>query len=165
MHSMKKLAVLLILCTPLWGGANEQTITTDRKKIDVIDGGNYVRVQGTWRRISARPTITVPTVNSVRVECDKPRRVCTEYVAKLIQKRDDPLGNLVSKPYLFLSREEFRVLEWSRTIIAARAEPRAADIDLRISLIDLSAERTSRETSARGTMGAKPSDVEQWVLE
>jgi hypothetical protein len=62
-------------------------------------------------------------------------------------------------------KEEFRVLEWSQTKIVARAEPRVADIDIRISLIDHSAERTSRETEVRGAIGADPLSIEQWILE
>ena len=121
-------------------------------------------VQGTWRRISQRATVEVPRVNSVRIECDRTARVCNEYVAKFIQKTDDPLG-AVERPYLFLMKEQFRVIEWTGTTIAARAEPRAADIDLRISRTNRTAERSSRETAARGAQGANLQNVTQWVLQ
>jgi hypothetical protein len=71
----------------------------------------------------------------------------------------------VKRPYLFLAKERFRVVEWTGTTIIARAEPRAADIDLRISLSERSAERTSRETSSRGAQDANPQNVTQWVLQ
>ena len=121
-------------------------------------------VQGTWRRTSQRPTVEVPYVNSVRIECDRTASICNEYVAKFIQKSDDPLGTL-ERPYLFLMKEQFRVIEWTGTTIAARAEPRAADIDLRISLTTRTAERSSRETAAQGVQGTNPQNVTQWVLQ
>ena len=121
-------------------------------------------VQGTWHRISERATVEVPRVNSVRIECDRTAGVCNEYVAKFIQKTDDPTDTM-ERPYLFLMKEQFRVIEWTGTTITARAEPRAADIDLRISFADRSAERTSRETGSRGAKGANSQNVTQWVLQ
>jgi hypothetical protein len=143
------------------GGAE---ITTDQKQFFVSSDARYVVLQGSWRRISQRATVEVPHVNSVRIECDRTARVCNEYVAKFIQKTDDPTG-AVERSYLYLMKEQFRVIEWTETTIAARAESRAADIDLRISLADRSAERSSRETASRGAQGANPQNVTQWVLE
>jgi hypothetical protein len=154
-------AVLIILLTVSVRG---EEITTDRKNFLVSGDGRYVVLQGTWRRSSQRPTVEVPYVNSVRIECDRTSRICNEYVAKFIQKTDDPLG-AVERPYLFLMKEQFRVIEWTGTTIAARAEPRAADIDLRISLTTRTAERSSRETAARGAQGTNPQNVTQWVLQ
>lgn len=156
--------VLLLLAIPLWCGAAELNITTAQKHLNVMDGGSYVIIEGTWRRISARPSINAPTINTVRVECDKARRVCEELMAKVLQPSDDPLGTLQDR-YLFVDQTIFRVLEWSSTLIVARAEQRAVDIDLRISLADKSAERARRETGAHGAQGADPSHVDQWVLD
>jgi hypothetical protein len=62
-------------------------------------------------------------------------------------------------------KEEFHVVDWSHDVIVARAESRAADIDLRISLVDRTAERTSRETAARGASQAKAEELHVWRLE
>jgi hypothetical protein len=144
--------------------ARGEQITTDQKHFFVSADGRYVVLQGSWRRISQRATVEVPHINSVRIECDRTARVCNEYVAKFIQRTDDPIG-AVERPHLFLMKEQFRVIEWTGTTITARAEPRAADIHLRISLAGESAERTSRETAARGAQGANPADVTKWVLQ
>jgi hypothetical protein len=154
-------AALILLLTVFVRG---EQITTDQKNFLVAGDGKYVVLQGTWRRTSQRPTVEVPYVNSVRIECDQTARICNEYVAKFIQKTDDPLGTM-ARPYLFLMKEQFRVIEWTGTTIAARAEPRAADIDLRISLTNQTAERSSRETAARDAQGANPQNVTQWVLQ
>ncbi len=153
-------AAFLLLAVP----ASSEQITTDRKQFIVSGDGRYVILQGTWHRISHRATVEVPHVNSVRIECDRAARICDEYVAKFIQKSDDPIG-AVERPILFLVKEQFRVIEWTDTTISARAEPRAADIDLRISLADRTAERTSRETASRGAQGANRLNVTHWVLQ
>ena len=145
-------------------GLGEGDIKSDPKRIGLSDSGEQLVLQGKWRNVTGRPSVTVPRVNSVRIECDKGSLFCTEYIAKLIQKSDDP-SRFVDKRYLFLIREEFRILEWSDSVIVARAEPRAGDVELRISLKDDAAERTSRETDARGAEGANPGEVEHWVLD
>ena len=151
-------ALLLVVSTR---GAE---ITTDQKQFVVSSDRRHVMVQGTWGRISERATVEVPRVNSVRIECDRTAGVCNEYVAKFIQKTDDPAVTM-ERPYLFLMKEQFRIITWTGTTITARAEPRAANIDLRISLADRSAERTSRETGSRGAQGANSQNVTQWVLQ
>jgi hypothetical protein len=138
-------------------------ITADQKQFVVSSDHTSVMVHGTWHRIAERPTVEVPRVNSVRIECDRTAGVCNEYVAKFIQKSDDPTGT-VERAHLFLMKEQFRVVEWTGTTITARAEPRAADIDLRISFADHSAERTSRETESRGAKGAHSQNVIHWVV-
>jgi hypothetical protein len=139
-------------------------ITTDRNQFVVSSDRTYVMVHGTWHRISERPTVEVPRANSVRIECDRTVGVCNEYVAKLIQKTDNPTGT-VQGNHLFLMKERFRVIEWTGTTITARAEPRAADIDLRISFAERSAERTSREMESRGAKSANAQNVTHWVIQ
>ena len=139
-------------------------VTTDRKHFVLSNDRRHVVVQGAWHRISQRATVEVPRVNSVRIECDRTAGICNEYVAKFIQKADDPI-EAVEQPHLFLMKEQFRVIEWTATTITARAQPRAADIHLSISLADESAERTSRETAARGAQGTNPANVTKWVLQ
>jgi hypothetical protein len=155
------LTAVLILLIP--ASVRGEEIATNPKDFFVFDDGGSVVLQGTWRRTSQRPTIEVPQVNSVRIECYRAARICNEYAAKFIQKSDDPLG-AVDRPRLYMMKEQFRVIEWTGTTITARAEPRAADIYLRISLIDRTAERSSRETATRGAQGANPQNVTQWVL-
>jgi hypothetical protein len=73
-------------------------------------------------------------------------------------------GVLKNRIWLFPKKLRDHALEWSATGIVARAEPGAADIDLRISFVDQHIERTSRETAARGATGVDTSHVEHWVL-
>jgi hypothetical protein len=152
-------AVLLLVVS-----ARGAEITTDQKQFVVSNDRRHAMVQGTWRRTSERVTVEVPRVNSVRIECNRTAEVCNEYIAKFIQKTDDPAGTM-ERPYLFLMKEQFHVIAWTGTTITARAEPRAANIEIRISLADRSAERTSRETGTRDEQGANSQNVTQWVLQ
>jgi hypothetical protein len=161
--ALRQYVLWFLAVFPLVYAAADQTIVTGRKRVLVDDDGTFAVIEGMWRSTTGRPSIDMPAVNSVRIECEKSRRVCTEHVAKFLQPSDDLQGR-VGQPHLFLMKETFRVLEWSPTRIIARAEPRAADIDLRISVADQSVERTSRETAARGATGADPSNIQQWRL-
>jgi hypothetical protein len=60
-------ALILLLTVSVRG----EQITTDQKDFLVSGDGRYVVLQGTWRRTSQRPTVEVPYVNSVRIECDR----------------------------------------------------------------------------------------------
>jgi hypothetical protein len=162
--TIRSCAGALLFLIPFWCGAGELNMITPRKSIAILDGDRYAVVVGTWRRLSERSSIEIPALNSVHIECEKARRICDEYVAKVLQPSDHPDSG-AHETLLFGHRTVFQILTWSRTLITARAEPRAADIDLRISLADQSAERTSRETGARGALGANPSHVTQWILE
>ena len=153
-------AAVVVAAAPAWA----EEVRTNPKLFQVGDSGAVVVIEGTWRIVTGRPSVEIPHVNSVRVECHRAARQCVEYAAKLIGPSDDASG-FVKRSTLFLMREEFRVLEWSQDVIVARAEPRAADVELRISLVDRTAERMSRETAARGAQGANPTGLNVWRLE
>jgi hypothetical protein len=139
-------------------------IKSDPKEISLSASGSRLVLQGKWRNATERPSIVVPRINTARVECDKQTLICNEYIAKLIEKSDDPTG-FVNQRYLWLRREEFRILEWSDSVVVARAETRAADIELRISLTDRAAERILRETGDRGAQLADPGNIGHWILD
>jgi len=126
------------------------------------DSGEWLGLEGHWRSPSDRYSIELPRINSVAVDCLRKRMVCVEHLAKLIQPGED--GGLVTHPTLFAFGNEYRIVEWSDSTLIARYEPRAADIELRVSFADKTAERTYRETSARGATGIS-AEVRQWILE
>jgi hypothetical protein len=68
-------AALILLLTVFVRG---EQITTDQKNFLVSGDEKYVVLQGTWRRTSQRPTVEVPYINSVRIECDQTARICNE---------------------------------------------------------------------------------------
>lgn len=154
----------MFFLVPLLIAVSTFAIESNNKMFSLSDDGTHVVLEGRWKRITGKPSVTVPDINSVRIECDKQSGNCRESMAKLIRKSDDDRGQ-IDKDYLFMKVEDYAVLEWTSTTLTARAKPRAADIELRISFVNKSAERTSRETSERGAKGANPIAVEHWVLE
>jgi hypothetical protein len=126
--------------------------------------GQHLVVEGRWKSLNKKVSIEVPAANSVRIECDKSSGLCRESMAKLIRKSDDDQGH-VNSEYLYAMVEEFKVIEWTDKLLTARAEPRAADIELRFSFSDQMVERTSRETAARGATNSNPKAINHWVLE
>lgn len=148
------LAALILIAST----TSAEEVRPERKLFLISDA--EVLVQGSWRRLTERPSMEVPEVNSVRIECSRKTATCREYVAKLIRPSEHQLEG---HSYLFLMLQEFAVQKWTTTEILAKAEPRAADIILRIFLATQSAERESRETEARGATGARP-DYDKWSL-
>ena len=146
------------------GAAQADEVRTNPRLFQLKDSGATVIIEGTWRITTGAPSLEVPRANSVRLECHRTTKRCTEHIAKLIRPLDDSSG-FVKESTLLLMNEEFRVVEWSQNVIVARAVPRAADVELRVSLVDRTAERTSRETSARGAHGANPAALHVWRLE
>ncbi len=138
-------------------------IGTSRKSFNVYDDGATVVAEGSWHRLTGQRSVLIPKVNTVRVECWRQIGYCEEYIAKLITPEDSPDVE-IEGTVLFLMKEQYPIVEWTDTTIVARAGPRAADIELRLSLVDKSLERTSRETGARGAEGANPTAVEHWIL-
>jgi hypothetical protein len=161
---MKQWITVGIWIIVLAAAGRTEEFRTNPKLFQVAQSGEVVIIEGTWRNVTGGPSVEVPRANSVRLECHRSLKTCIEHIAKLIRPSDDYLG-LVKQPTLFVMKEDFRVLEWSQNAIVARAQPRAADVDLRISLVDKTAERTSRETTARGAEGAKPTAIYLWRLE
>jgi hypothetical protein len=163
-NRLKSSFLFLMLLISLSGcDIGQGEIRSDPKEISLSASGSHLVIQGKWRNVTESPSVVVPRVNTTRIECDKRTLRCDEYIAKLIEKSDDPTG-FVGRRYLWLMKEEFRILEWSESLVVARAGPRAADIELRVSLTDRAAERTLRETGARGAQGADAGKIEHWIL-
>ncbi len=160
-HDQRRTITAITVLLPFFVLAlSGQQIKTGRKAFFVSPDGRQVVLQGTWHRTSRRPSVEV----RVRIECDRAAGTCNEYLAKFIQKTDDPLGT-VGRPYLFLMKGQFRIIEWSRAKIIARSQPPAVDLELNINLTAKTAGRSSEETAARGAKGADSRNLSEWVLE
>jgi len=129
-----------------------------------VDAGEWLGLEGHWRSPTDRYSVELPRINSVAVDCWRKRMVCVEHLAKLIQPADDD-GGLVRRPTLFAFGNEYRIVEWSDSHLVARYEPRAVDIEIRVSFPDQVVERSFRETTSRGAPGAATSEVFHWLLE
>jgi hypothetical protein len=149
---------LLLLPNPMHG----EIVRTNAQSFFVSDDGSYLVAEGSWTLTSARATIEIPKVNSFRIECSKAKKSCREFVAKLIRPADEP-NQIVKESALFLMVREFDISVWNDRQIVAIAQSRAADIFLTISLKTRAGERVSKETEARGALGARAT-ADTWIF-
>lgn len=146
----------------LSGCSNITHIESPPKSIQVLDNGN-VYLEGRWKRISSETSYKiVPKYNTVYILCDKKSGVCTETEALLMRKEDNPI---ISNSLLYPQQFTYAITEWSDSVVRAERRPRAADVEIRISLADKSAEKSFRETSARGAESSNPNVSGHWILE
>ena len=109
---------------------------------------NYILVEGRWSLTTPSKDSTLPEANSVEVKCWKQTGTCTEAIAMLYRQSDsDSMAKLSGR--LSVIMFDHQVIEWSDSLIRTQSQPSAADIEIRISLLDRSAERSQRETKAR----------------
>lgn len=154
------LAFLLLLAASC---SRSEAVRSPSKRIYVDEQtGSYVSFEGRWRATSQPGFAVISGVNTTSGNCTKKTMTCSEIIALLFSTADKtPDG--VSR--LFLQTNDYKIIEWSLTRIVAREEAPVADIELRISLVDGSAERNSRETKARGSETANPNISRHWILE
>lgn len=157
-----KNAAYLILAISLSGCLNITDIKSPPKIINAVSE-NQVYIEGRWRETSiVKKFKTTPRINSTAILCNRESLSCIEHEACLATRKDN---NILPYALLYIQPTTYQISEWSNTIIKAHKEARAGDVELRISLADKSAEKSFRETSARGAEGANPNLVEHWILE
>lgn len=157
-----KNATYLILTILLSGCLNLTDIKSPPKVINAVSK-NQVYIEGRWKEISKiKKFKTTPRINSTIILCNRESMSCIEHEACLTRKEDN---DILPYALLYVQPTTYQISEWSDTIIKARMEARAGDVELRISLADKSAEKSFRETSARGAEGANPNLTEHWILE
>jgi hypothetical protein len=118
---------------------------------------NYVLLEGRWSLLTPSERTDLPEANSVQVRCWKEMGTCTEAIAMLYTKSD-------AAGLLSVIMFEHEILEWSDRLIRTQSQRPVADIEIRISLVDRSVERTVRETEARGARPVDPTNLQSWVL-
>jgi hypothetical protein len=137
---------------------SKDDIRSPDKRIQLYD--YLVIVEGRWKQTASSGHKLLARVNSTYITCNKLSMTCEENTAVLATPQDDPPTNL-----LYIVNIKYKISEWSEAMIKARHEAPVADFDLRISVRDKFAERSVRETKARGSETADPNVFGQWVLE
>jgi hypothetical protein len=129
---------------------------------DIRSFGNYVSIQGRWKKTTKGNHHKLSRINSTYITCDKQSMTCLEKTAVLATPEDYPI---LKEKFLYILDINYRIINWSDDIIDAKNEALVADFEIRISLRDKFAERSFRETKARGSETANPNVYEHWVLE
>jgi len=134
---LRVIAISLLLGLPAFA----QTIATNAPMFFIDRSTDTLLIEGTWTLVSKRPSVEMPRVNSVRIECSRHSGICREYAAKLIQPSD---GRDVDRTALFLMVQEYTIDSWTSQQIVASADEPAARISLRISVLDQTLYRSSK---------------------
>lgn len=125
-------------------------------------------IHGHWKQVSG-PKGGIAVLNSIYLECSKTRRVCEENRAEIYTPEEHRLLGLLENDaqnrLWAWEPDVLQILSWSSGTLVAPREAPAADIDLKISTTDQTAERSFRETRARGSETANPNVWRQYVLE
>ena len=66
---------------------------------------------------------------------------------------------------LYHNEFTYEIINWADDVIKAKRSAPVADIEIKISLKDNFAEKSFRETKARGSETANPDHYGKWVLE
>ena len=155
-----KECVFIICILFLSGCWKDNDIKSLPKNFQILNGKVYI--EGKWKELASTAHYKIiPKYNSVSIICSRETSVCIENQALLITKNDNAIV-----PYNFLYPEQFtyNVTEWSDTVVKAERNPLVADVEIRISLVDKSVEKSFRETQARGSNSANSNIVGNWIL-
>lgn len=159
---MRYYILLIGVIILLSGCSNIRDVESPPKIFLILEDGN-VYLEGRWKQIGSTSNYKIiPKHNSVSILCDKKSGICTENEALLVTKKDNPITPC---PLLYPEQFTYIITEWSDTTIKAERKPPVADVEIRISLIDKSAEKSFRETQVRGADTANPDIVGNWILE
>jgi hypothetical protein len=137
---------------------SKDEIRSPSKRIQLVD--YLVIVEGRWKQTASSGTNVLGRINSAYVTCNKSSMICEENIAVLANPQDSHPDN-----FLYVLSTKYKIISWSNDIINAKYEALVADLELRISVRDKFAERSFRETKARGSDTANPNIFGIWVLE
>lgn len=150
-----------LLGLPLGVHLSSPTISSINKSVVVSkDFGGYVSLRGRWRSIAHAGSIPPELAKVTDISCSKPERACREAIASL--RKIGPWGREFQ---LDVFSHHYIITEWSEQRIRGVSEKPVGDLEIRISLADRSAEKSWRETKARGSTSASEDVYEHYVLE
>lgn len=124
---------------------------------------NIFFLSGHWTPITEKTYPPVPKLNAAQIYCAKRQNYCSEVVAGLVSETDNTPNMMIG--LLHVDQHEYRIVEWSDETIRAIKEFPVANIELMISIGHRTAERSFRETRARGAETANPGNYKVWLLE
>jgi len=157
------LALLFIFPVVGWSDTvlTPEQVQSQFKSVTATD--NSVFVQGRWKRTGGNKTYSKPPlINTVAITCDKKSMTCRETIAELLTPQEI---SGFEKPQLFIDENTYQILDWTDDIIRSVYLSPVADFELIISIKDDAAERSWRETKARGNETSDPENYENWTLE
>ena|SRR3989338_2573636 len=148
------LSILIIGCSDI------NTIESPQRSLVIAE--DSLQAEGRWKKRGGSDNGIISEINFASIICLKSNMICIENLSLLITPKEG--GNL-QNPLLYINTFEYKITEWTDKVLKAETKPRAADIDIRISLTDEFVEKNFRETNARGAEISNPTISGYWTLE
>ena len=157
----KKIILILIIVSLFSSWSDLNDIRSPRKSIKKV--AEFVLVEGRWKTISATTVVErISNINFTSITCDLKNKTCNENLSLLQNPKEN---ELYKKPMLYSLKFTYQITDWTNDIIKAKWDAPVADVEIIISLKDNIAEKSYRETKARGSETSNPNIYGKWVLE
>lgn len=158
---LKKSISILFLLLLISSCSELNDIRSPKKNIQKVN--EFVFVEGRWKAVSVTTVVgKISGINFTSITCDLKNKTCSEIVS-LVQNPKE--NNLYTKPMLYSIKIIYQITDYTNDIIKAKWDAPVADVEIKISLKDSFAERSYRETKARGSETSNPNIYGKWVLE
>ncbi len=129
---------------------------------NIFRANNQILLEGRWSETTQGGTRIIPKINTTTINCNKNNMICVETIAKLTTPKD---SKLFENKLLFIQEFRYKILSWNDNTIVAKREAPVADVLISISIDDNHADKSFRETKARGNSSADSDNSYRWVLE
>lgn len=157
---MKKIISIIFIASLLIGCSDLNDIRSPQKSIKKVD--KFVFASGRWKALPGTNARIISRINFTSITCDRNNKTCEENIS-LVR---DPKEDTMYKNYmLFINNFTYQITAWTNDIIKAKWEAPVADVEITISLKDNFAEKSYRETKARGNESSNPDIYGKWMLE
>lgn len=156
---MKKITSILFIVLLVIGCSDIDSIKSPRKYINKTE--NIIFTEGRWEATSPTKPGIISKINFTSITCDINNMECTEMESLLFTPKEQ---TFLKESTLYNQIFVYQIIDWSNDTIKAKRETPVADIEIIISLKDNYAEKSFRETKARGSNSANSEVSGKWIL-
>lgn len=158
---LKIIISIIFIAVLLFGCSDLNDIRSPRKSINKVD--EFVLAEGRWKALSGTNARIISKINFTSITCDRNNMTCNETISYVYAPKEH--GRTDDNYKLYSLDFTYQVTDWTNDIIKAKFNAPVADTEITISLKDNFAEKSYRETKARGEETSNPEIYGKWVLE
>lgn len=157
---LKNIISIIFILSLLVGCSDLNDIRSPNRNIQKVDGNVFV--EGRWKALSGTTARIISKINSTSITCDRNSKTCKEMISYVYAPKE---SRIYKKSILYSDKFTYQIVDWNNDVIKAKWDAPVADIEITISIKDNFAEKSYRETKARGSESANPDIHGKWVLE
>lgn len=155
-----KISSLIFVLSLLIGCSDLNSIGSPPKNIKKME--NFIFVEGRWKALPGTKPSIISKINFTSITCNRNSMTCKEIESFVFTPKEQPI---LKDNLLYNEEFTYQILDWTNDIIKAKREAPVADVEIIVSLKDNFAEKSFRETKARGSETSNPDIYGKWVLE